>query len=40
MSALPLLSVQDIRRFVGEQNFSKGQQAVRNEAIVSLVQQG
>jgi len=40
MSAIPPLSVQDIRRFVGEQNVLKGQQSVRNGAIVSPVQQG
>ncbi len=30
----------DIRRFVGKQNFSKGQQSVRNGAIVGPVRQG
>jgi uncharacterized Zn finger protein len=30
----------DIRRFVGKQNFSKGQQSVRNGVIVGPVRQG
>jgi len=39
MSAIPKLTEQNIRTFVGEQNFQKGQQLFRNGAIVSPEQQ-
>ena len=39
MNTLPSITEQDIRTFVGEQNFLKGQQAVRGGAIVHPVRQ-
>src|SRR5579859_5523489 len=39
MSSIPMLTEQKIRTFVGEQNFLKGQQAVRDGAIVKPEQQ-
>ena len=36
----PTITRHDIRTFVGEQNFLKGQQGVRDGAIVNPVQQG
>jgi len=40
MSTMPNLTERDVRAFVGEQNFLKGQQYMRDEAIVDPVQQG
>jgi len=40
MSTIPTITKQDIRTFVGEQNFLKGQHYVRDGAIVDPVQQG
>ena len=40
MNNLPNITEQDISTFVGEQNFLKGQQHVRDGAIVNPVQQG
>ncbi len=40
MSTIPTITEQDIRTFVGEQNFLKGQHYVRDGAIVDPVQQG
>ncbi len=40
MNTLPTITEQDIRTFVGEQNFLKGEQAVRDGAIVHPVRQG
>lgn len=40
MKSILALTEHDIRRFVGKQNFSKGQQSVRNGAIVGPVRQG
>ena len=40
MSTISTATEQDIRTFVGEQNFLKGQQAVPDGAIVNPVQQG
>src|SRR5258708_32333202 len=39
MSTIPMLTEQKIRTFVGEQNFLKGQQGVRDGAIVNPEQQ-
>lgn len=39
MSTIPTITKQDIRPFVGEQNFLKGQQGVRDGAIVNPEQQ-
>src|SRR3989475_4378987 len=39
MSIIPMLTEQKIRTFVGEQNFLKGQQGVRDGAIVNPEQQ-
>jgi uncharacterized Zn finger protein len=39
MSTIPTITVQNIRTFVGEQNFLKGQQAVHDGAIVNPEQQ-
>lgn len=39
MSTIPMLTEQKIRTFVGEQNFLKGQQGIRDEAIVNPEQQ-
>jgi uncharacterized Zn finger protein len=39
MSTIPTITKHDIRTFVGEQNFLKGQQAVRDGAIVNPAQQ-
>src|SRR6266568_3287999 len=39
MSTIPMLTAQKIRTFVGEQNFLKGQQGVRDGAIVNPEQQ-
>jgi hypothetical protein len=39
MSAIPTLTEQKIRTFVGEQNFQKGQQLVRDGAIINPEQQ-
>jgi hypothetical protein len=39
MSTIPTITKHDIRTFVGEQNFLKGQQAVRDGAIVDPAQQ-
>src|SRR6266852_7832396 len=39
MSTIPMLTEQNIRTFVGEQNFLKGQQGVRDGAIVNPEQQ-
>ena len=39
MSTIPTLTEQKIRTFVGEQNFLKGQQGVRDGAIVNPAQQ-
>src|SRR3989440_6016656 len=39
MSTIPTITEQNIRTFVGEQNFQKGQQLVRNGAIVNPEQQ-
>ena len=39
MSAIPTLAEQKIRTFVGEQNFQKGQQLVRDGAIINPEQQ-
>lgn len=39
MSTIPMLTEQNIRTFVGEQNFLKGQQLVRDGAIVNPEQQ-
>jgi uncharacterized Zn finger protein len=40
MNTIPILTEQRIRTFVVEQNFLKGQQGVRDGAIVNPVQQG
>ena len=40
MTTIPTRTKQDIRTFVGEQNFLKGQQYMHDGAIVDLVQQG
>jgi hypothetical protein len=40
MSTIPTITKHNIRTFVGEQNFLKGQQHVRDGAIVNPVQQG
>ncbi len=40
MKSILSLTKHDIRHFVGKQNFSKGQQSVRNSAIVGPVRQG
>jgi uncharacterized Zn finger protein len=40
MSTILTLTQQDIRTFVGEQNFQKGQQLVRDGAIINPEQQG
>ena len=40
MSTIPTITKQDIRTFVGEQNFLKGQQYMHDGAIVDPVQQG
>jgi len=40
VSTIPTTTEQDIRTFVGEQNFLKGQHYVRDGAIVDPVQQG
>ena len=40
MNTIPIFTEQRIRTFVGEQNFLKGQQGVRDGAIVNPVQQG
>jgi uncharacterized Zn finger protein len=40
MKSILTLTEHDIRRFVGKQNFSKGQQSVRNGAIASPARQG
>src|SRR6266702_7343166 len=40
MSTIPMVTEQKIRTFVGEQNFLKGRQAVRDGAIVNPEQQG
>ncbi len=40
MSTIPTLTEQNIRTFVGEQNFQKGQQLVHDAAIVDLVRPG
>jgi hypothetical protein len=39
MNSLPTITEQKIRTFVGEQNFPKSQQHVRDEAIVNPEQQ-
>ena len=39
MSTIPMLTEQNIRTFVGEQNFQKGEQLVRDGAIVNPEQQ-
>ena len=39
MSAIPTLAEQKIRTFVGEQNFQKGQQLVRDGAIINPEQE-
>jgi hypothetical protein len=39
MSTIPMVTEQKIRTFVGEQNFLKGQQGVRDGAIVNPEQQ-
>lgn len=40
MSIIPTITEQDIRTFVGEQNFLKGQQYVQDRAIVDAARQG
>jgi uncharacterized Zn finger protein len=40
MSTIPMVTEQKIRAFVGEQKFLKGQQGVRDGAIVNPEQQG
>ncbi len=40
MSTIPTITEQDIRTFIGEQNFLKGRQLVRDGAIVNPEQQG
>jgi len=40
MNTIPIFTEQRIRTFVGEQKFLKGQQVVRDGAIVNPVQQG
>lgn len=40
MMTIPALTEHDMRHFVGEQNFSKGKQSVRDGAIVRPVVQG
>ena len=39
MSTIPTITKHDIRTFVGEQNFLKGQHSVRDGAIVNPEQQ-
>ena len=39
MSTIPTITEQNIRTFVGEQNFQKGQLLVRDGAIVNPEQQ-
>ncbi len=39
MTTIPTLTEQSIRTFVGEQNFQKGQQHVRDGAIINPEQQ-
>ena len=35
MSTIPMVTEQKIRTFVGEQNFLRGQQAIRDGSIVN-----